>query len=59
MKPMQRLENYNLKLINLKVFSCFFSIRNQFLIFRFLEKLADERNKCHQLQKMMAASSVS
>ncbi|CAF0774695.1 unnamed protein product [Adineta steineri] len=23
------------------------------------EKLADERNKCHQLQKMMAASSVS
>jgi hypothetical protein len=58
MKPMVKLENYNLKLINSKVFS--FSFQLNFLkIILFLEKLADERNKCHQLQKMVAASSAS
>jgi len=57
MKLMQMLENYNSKLINLKVL--FLYKKNKFLIFEFSEKLADERNKCRQLQKMMADSSVS
>jgi hypothetical protein len=56
MKLKQMLENYKLKLKNLKVII----FESKFLlIILFLEKLVDERNKCHRIEKMMAASSIS
>ena len=59
MKLNQMLGNYKLKLINLMV-NISYSFESNFLLMNlFLEKLVDERNKCHQIEKMMAASRIS